>query len=104
MYRLEGVVGEKIRLSQDTTASTITIVFEDGTIVVNAAPTIQIGGLPPLRFYDFTPPAVGSYLIHWNGAVPEKQWEIIDVKPSNLRWLIQQIRDKTDLLPPANTG
>lgn len=104
MYRLDGVVGEKIRLTQDTTASTITIVFEDGTVIVNAAPTIQIGALPPLRFYNFTPPTVGSYLIHWDGATKDKQWEIIDVKLYNLRWLVQKIKDKTDLLPPANTG
>lgn len=104
MYRLEGSVGDEIRLAQDTTASSITIIFQDGTVVVNSEPTIEIGALPPVRFYDFTPPAVGSYLIHWNGAIPEKQWEIIDVKHSNLRWLIQKIRDKTDLLPSARTG
>lgn len=103
MYRLEGLKGEKIRLVQHTDASSITILFQDGTIVVNSEPTIVIPPLP-LRFYDFTPDQSGSYLIRWEGADPDKQWEVIDVKQFSLRWIIQQIKAKTDNLPSARTG
>ena len=103
MYRLEGIVGQKIRLMQQTTSSTISIYFENGSVVVNAEPTKSAGSLP-LRFYDFVPAVEGSYLISWNEATLDKRLEIIDVKLSSLRWLIKQIKAKTDFMPPANTG
>ena len=103
MYRLEGIVGERIRLIQRTMAATITIRSQDDTIVVRSEPTIKRGSLS-IRFYDFVPMTQGTYFIHWDGARPDQEWEVIDVKPNSLRWLINRVKDKTDELPPAETG
>jgi len=103
MYRLSGTVGDKIRLAQRTNAPTISILFEDGTIILNKEPTKQLGSLT-VRFYDFTPLTQGTYFIRWNGAQPDQEFEIMDVKPNSLRWLVNRIKDKTDRLPTAMSG
>ena len=103
MYRLEGTIGETIRLFQATTAATITIIDFAGIKVVNKAPTIQVG-TSSLKYYDFSPSNQGTFLIKWNGALLPDRWEIIDVKPNSLHWLVNKIKNRTDTLPPAELG
>lgn len=103
MDRLDGTLGETIRLFQATIAPTITIRNPTGVKVVNNAPTTP-AGTSNLVYYDFTPPGLGTFLIKWEGAVLQDRWEIIDVKPDSLSWLVNRIKDKTDELPSAISG
>ncbi len=104
MQRIDAIVGERIRLVQPTAAATISIFSENGSTVVDAEPTNSVGPLP-LKYFNFTPPAEGAYLVSWNGEPsPFLRWEAIDARVSSIRWLAERIKAKTDNLPPAATG
>jgi len=84
MDRLRGKTGQKIRLFQRVgSAGTITVYKKNGTIKVGPVVTTQFLA-SQLYYYDFTPGTANLFIISWDAAPANRQWQIIDIDTADI--------------------